>query len=809
MRTWTRYFLVFLVSLAFQRSGPGQNPDDEMTYRLYDGITLYVWDERGVGFDVKLALRDLNLYGNGPREVLYKIYDPEGRPVVREIIPDDGVVSEAYLPPLGGWDHELQYYILCYSRGLTPMIRWSAYSDPRRRAAVASRTFARSMPGGKPGIYRIVLAGERDHVATVELNPKLPHGVCGHHTFLHGHGDQWRKSFLYVPKGTVGLHLAFAEPDEPRSRRFTLSAADGRTLYDGSADGGFVTAGATFKPGELDGQLLRMEVSPGLNDFLMKVTMQRAGGDYVGLGSEALFVSDEGTARGLHGGAIERGEEVFWHPFQVRLHEWLEAHALDEALGKEIRDLAGLMRFIGPSDGRGCKTWTNWAYAFGYYGCKMWRPAWLLMKRADVPEDLKAILREGLLVGGDRLSFAVGIERVNGNAFAQIPVALWYCHQATGDAIQKERFETFFERWRTEGWGKGSGISRSGDSQEHFAHSANYGWYILENWSGGIWVKPGILDDTDDPRFRAIFDRARNLFSYLSCPEAPANPWSSRTQHGVHPNWQSGGQGSSWKGDPGPDFTVSVNGGNEWFAARRKSYYVLTFHGRLPPEWLCNTFHGQIGFGGGAICQLTVPGKGTVLASTQNGDYGKEMHLGNWRNFHLHSLVGEMWDGQPLVAAVSEHADARLEGETVTSSGEVRGRPIRVERKFQFGPEAISCEVRLDATSYAPLLTLWSGERLLSHVREAYEMLPFLPGKVTWEGPGGQGGGGLGSEAVEVQAVIVDRGKCGVRIELDRPRRALVGSKDTVWIEVVSPGSKPVPAKAVSLGYRLMPYSTN
>ena len=41
-----------------------------------------------------------------------------------------------------------------------------------------------------------------------------------------------------------------------------------------------------------------------------------------------------------------------------------------------------------------------------------------------------------------------------------------------------------------------------------------------------------------------------------------------------------------WKGEPGPDLTVDINNGHEWFAARRSGYYVLTFHGRLAPEWM-------------------------------------------------------------------------------------------------------------------------------------------------------------------------------------------------------------------------------
>jgi hypothetical protein len=300
--------------------------------------------------------------------------------------------------------------------------------------------------------------------------------------------------------------------------------------------------------------------------------------------------------------------------FQVRFHDWLKAHQLDGALGNDVRELSALMREISPSEGPGSGAWSNWGYAFGYYGCKIWRPAWLLMKRADVPEELKDIIREGLTLGGDRLSFAAGIERVNGNAFAQIPVALWYCQAATGDALNRERYNVCFERFRTEGWGDGAGISKSGDCQEHFTHDAGYGSYIVDNWTGkkeggGTWVEQGILSDTDDPRFRETFNRILNLFSHIACKGANAYPWNGRINQGpVGAVWNNLNGPYAPKCDGGPDLTVSVNDGNEWFAARRKSYYIVTFHGRLAPAWLANLFYGQLGLGGGIICQLTVPG---------------------------------------------------------------------------------------------------------------------------------------------------------------------------------------------------------
>ena len=70
---------------------------------------------------------------------------------------------------------------------------------------------------------------------------------------------------------------------------------------------------------------------------------------------------------------------------------------------------------------------------------------------------------------------------------------------------------------------------------------------------------------------------------------------------------------------------------------------------QLRPRWLTETFWGQIGFGGGCIAQLTVPGKGTVLNSHPSDSYGKKMHISNWRRYHIHGVVGEMWDGKQFV----------------------------------------------------------------------------------------------------------------------------------------------------------------
>lgn len=834
-------------------------------YRLFEGLTALVANPDGKDFTVQLDVRDLNLMNASPREVLYKVYDPDGIPVVREIIPDDGVASTNFLDRIGGWDHELQYFANLYEKGTLPSFRWSAWSDPGRLNSLVKRSFNREIKGGKKGVYRVVLAGCADHYVTLGFSPDLKYAVSGNPTFFHGHGEMLKKSFVYVPKGTSGIFFAASEPDMPRTRKFKLTAPDGKVFFDGAATGGYVSIvdkdswqQATIKfdkPGQYDGQLLTVEVSPGANDYLLKITLQQdkaepAFKDYVGMGSMAVFADDAETAKYLKAGTIVVDDKTFWQPFQVRFYQWLKANKLDaddkqKALRKELEAMYDGFRLVEISDGRGSSTWTNWAYAMGYYGFRVFRPGWLMMQRADVPADVKTIIKEGLIMSGDRLSFANALERVNGNAYSQINVALWYSMKATGDKIQQDRFETFFDRWRNGGWGTGGGLSKSGDSREHFAHDMHYGSYIMENWKpdGGTWVggagAKGILEDAkDEPRFKQVMDRYYELYSYLYCRTSagtpvPANPWNSRTAGTAHNfalNWETVG-GVKWKGEPGPDLTVSVNGGDEWFAARRKGYYAVTFHGQLAPEWMSRCFPGQLGFGGGILCQLTVPGKGPVLTSTLNGTigYGEGMHISEWRGYHLHSIVGEKWDGEPFASGISEHDDAKLNGNVVASSGEIRNAGLRVARKYTYNPDSINCEVALSESDYARVLSIWSHERQWSEVKFAYEMIPYIidatkPAKITVTDAAGKTAD-LGKAPVTAKSVRIDCGGYGVVVELEKPLPVKLGDNHTVLVliagkdgdaSVPAEFKKPklasghefigVPASLVAAKYRLVPF---
>lgn len=844
--------------------GASVKPMEEgVTLRFSQGVTAYVDNPQGQAFEAAVDVRDWNQLENGPREMLLKVYDPEGVTLARKVVEDDGVTGHAYMPEAGGWDHEMWYYLLNYGRGSVPMIRWSSLSEPSRLAALAKRTFTFPVPAGKKGIYRVMMVGSRDHVATLRIKPGLKYALAGHPLWLHGHGDLFKRSYVYVPKGTLGIELGFAEFDQPVTRHFTVTGPDGVVLWDGAASGGYQKATVKLEPaGKYDDKLLTVDVADGQGDYMLRLTLNRHDGLPYRLsgGAPALFAPDKETAMALKGGAIYHDDLVFWHGFQVRFHDWLKSHlkpedyVIKDAAGKEIqpveagvygrgtksfayrglpeapgfvplngmheppplsdslmhnyvahkdpavlhvalRDLAGGFRTITVGDSP-IVSHGNMGYVFGTYGWHFWRPAWRVVQQSDAPQEVKDIVREGIILCGDRLAFARGIERSNGNALSHIPIALRYAAEGAKDPVLTGLADTYLERFANGGWGDRVGISKSGDCQEHFAHDYHYGSYILSNLRA-------VVNDFQDPRFKAIRERIVNLYNYMACEQATAFPWNART-HQTAPL-----ELTDWKAKPGPDFTVSVNDGNEWFAARRKNYYVLTFHGKLTPEWLNYYWNSRLGYGGGILCQLTIPGKGTVLASTLAESYGKGMERGNWPNFHIHSLVGTLANGQPFVAGDSEHLNARLEGNTVTGSGEVRDCPVHVTRSYTFEEDRIRCSVKLADTDYRTALL---GMGVPSTLAEVYEMIPFISGSAEHKtvvkafAADGKEIGDLTEQAVEAASLTIDRGGFGVRIQLERPHSVKRGKADTVLIEVAKGNVKP---EQVALSYLLTPYPGN
>lgn len=866
-----RLFLMLALALLVTQTAHAE----EATVRLFDALTVFVNNPEGKDFTVKLDVRDINHNACGPSEMLVKIYPPDGKPVVREVIPDDGVSVRTYQPVVAGWDHEAWYYATCYSRGLDPAVRWSSFSDEKRLAAMPKRTFTYPVKGGQKGIYRVALAGSRDLFVTLTTDPGLKFALAGGPDWIHGHGDFFKRSYIYIPKGTLGLRLGLLENDQPATRKASVSTLDGKPVrllrvskdpaakpvsfpLAADASQGLSVVGGNFEnPGEFDDQVLAVDVASGPNDYLFEVTLlrQREPRNWRGQPIPlAALAPDVETAKAVKSGAIYHENQVFFQMYQVRMFEWLKqlkpedmvipeklamsaepyfspgshqspkansadkllhdypAHKNRNVLNAALKEMLEGMMLIGPTDsvmhGR------NLAYEMGTYSYFYHRASWRILQQSDAPQEVKDIVREFIIQVGDRLAFCRGLELVNGNSLASLLQGLRYCVEATKDPLQTQLFDTYWTRFTTGGFHERIGVGASGGVQESFGYDYHYGGYITRGWQA-------VLTDLKEPRFRKVYNGIMNLYSYIYYPEGHAAPFSSRTGQALGGGvYQPDNPDFRWKGQPGPDLTESVNNANEFFAARRSNYYILTYHGRTTPTWMGEGFHGQIGFSGGVICQIEVPGKGPVISSRVLHSYGEGGHLSQWEGFHLHSMVGHTADGKPLVTANSEHKNAKLEGNTVTSDGEVRESSTHCYRTFTFEPNSILCTVELRNSVADRVFSIYGGANTLrTNVTDCYELIPFEPAaplvdKKTKErtpqdtafglDADGKTIGPIKPEGMKVAAILLNRGGYGARIDLDLPRVVKLGKNNTLLVELAT---KSVDARYIGLAYRIMPFS--
>src|SRR5262249_23234150 len=103
--------------------------------------------------------------------------------------------------------------------------------------------------------------------------------------------------------------------------------------------------------------------------------------------------------------------------------------------------------------------------------------------------------------------------------------ALRYCYAATGDPLQKELFETYWQRFVSGGWGERVGVGPSGPVQEGFAYAYHYASYILTTWQS-------VIADFPNERCKQVHEAIRTWFSNTLDEENIAGgPWSSRTKH--------------------------------------------------------------------------------------------------------------------------------------------------------------------------------------------------------------------------------------------------------------------------------------
>ena len=396
----------------------------------------------------------------------------------------------------------------------------------------------------------------------------------------------------------------------------------------------------------------------------------------------AVFCPDEATANAIQGGTRVVDGEVFWHPFQVRFHEWLKKNARRprrEALRKDLevhlQRLAaagdqrrprlgvvgelglrhGLLRLrhlparLGPDAAR--------RRAPGGQGHHPGRP-----DHGRRPPELRDAHREGqrqrLLADQRRAVVLPPRHRRRDPEGALRDLLAALDHRGLGPRLRPEQVRRFAGALRPR---HALRLVHHGQLEADRQHVGQEG--------GGI-----LGDATDDPRFQKVMDRYHELYSYLYCREAggaavAANPWSSRTHMSPHQaaaNWENDAAPLEGRAGPRPDRQRQ----RRRRVVRRAAQGLLRPDLPRPPGARSGSASASRASSASAAAPSAsspCPARAPSWPARCTSPTARAWTRRSGRTSTVHSLVGERWDGSPLVAA---HQRAR-------------GRPAQRQHRHQ------------------------------------------------------------------------------------------------------------------------------
>ncbi|MBD3292110.1 MAG: hypothetical protein GF393_04240, partial [Armatimonadia bacterium] len=293
---------------------------EDVLWRAREGIVFHMQDAEGGGFDVGVAVRDMNVYEQGERPALVWMVGPEGETLFRQVLDDDGITSGNEQYRDGVSDVYLDYRYREWHRvhspdGLPPNKRRSPMLiEPERLPA---RKVAFSVPDAGPGLYRLVLIGSWDHWFSVTSDRAIPTGVHPGPGPLYVHGGRLEDAWIWAPPGAEQIMLTLSEEVQPFNWTVTLEDEAGEELAR--------TEPRTFM------SYLRRDLPGGDAVYRLRVTGETTGACLSLAGLPFVVCPDAETARAIHGGMEidERGRATFHHQQRVLL-EWADGLTEDE-----------------------------------------------------------------------------------------------------------------------------------------------------------------------------------------------------------------------------------------------------------------------------------------------------------------------------------------------------------------------------------------------------------------------------------------------------------------------------------------------
>ena len=189
-------------------------------FRPRDNMSFFFYDQQGGGFELKVAVRDLNLNLEGERPAYFFLIDPDGNIVDRKFVKDDGITKNEFRYKDGMSDIWLDLRYRAYHRtfspnGLPPGKMRSPKLDAPEKIKPTVVTL-KVPANGKKGVYRLGVSSCYDHFISVTPSRKLLEGVHPGQCGLYIHKDQFANgAYLYLPAATKALCISTTEEVAP------------------------------------------------------------------------------------------------------------------------------------------------------------------------------------------------------------------------------------------------------------------------------------------------------------------------------------------------------------------------------------------------------------------------------------------------------------------------------------------------------------------------------------------------------------------------------------------------------------------
>lgn len=189
-------------------------------FRPRDNMTFYFYDQQGGGFDLRVAVRDINVNMEGERPAFFFLVDPDGKIVDTKFMEDDGITKNEFRYKDGMGDIWLDLRYRAYHRAFSPNgVPPGKERSPKldKPEMVKPQYVTLKVPAnGKKGVYRLGVSACYDHFITVTPSRKLLEGVHPGQCGLYVHKDQFANGmYLYLPAATKAISFSTTEEVAP------------------------------------------------------------------------------------------------------------------------------------------------------------------------------------------------------------------------------------------------------------------------------------------------------------------------------------------------------------------------------------------------------------------------------------------------------------------------------------------------------------------------------------------------------------------------------------------------------------------